>query len=171
MNGGPAVGWEERLRKLIGDESSTVHLIGVGNPLRQDDSVGLYVIRLLRGRGRKLGRHIVVHPPSTSPERELSRVDCTRNRVVLFDAVEANSSPGTVVFAGLGDSRYGYFATHNIPLRLLPNVSGNTANVYIAGVQPMEVGVGEGLSEVVREAAGKIAEVVRGQAGKRAGRD
>jgi Ni,Fe-hydrogenase maturation factor len=68
--------------------------------------------------------------------------------------------PGEVILASLGDSKFGFFATHNIPLSLIPSLSANLENVYVGGVEPGELEVGEGLSDSVRSSVAKITSVV-----------
>ncbi len=128
----------------------TVHVFGVGNPLRGDDAVGLHVAESLRRRLRGRSRGVKVHPQSANPELEVSAAASKGERVVLIDAVEARREPGAIVLARLSETKYGFFATHNIPLRLVPGVASNAGDTYIIGVQPESVEVGERLSEVVR---------------------
>ena len=131
-----------------------VHLVGVGNPIRQDDGVGLEIVSKLR---RSLGpvprAGLRIHAPTLNPERVISKVASRGERLVLFDAVEAGKKPGSIVCACLGETKFGFFATHNIPLRLIPEVKDNLESIYVVGIQPESVDVGEGLSEPVRRAS------------------
>jgi Ni,Fe-hydrogenase maturation factor len=68
-----------------------------------------------------------------------------------------------VVFAGLGDTRYGFFATHNVPLKLLPSVEGHSKRVSILGVQPGCLEVGEEISPEVRASAEDVVREVESQ--------
>lgn len=153
--------WEAELRMILEDRRTPLHLIGLGNPLRSDDSVGLRIVsRLVANVGRRPLRNVFVHPPTDRPERLISRVDCRKERLLIFDAVEASRGPGEVVLESLGDSEFGYFATHNVPIRVIPDVAVNPSNVYVNGVEPGNLEVGEGLSDAVRSAADSISEIV-----------
>lgn len=148
----------------------TVFLLGVGNPVKRDDSVGLYLAsQLRRSLGASPAKGVRIPAVSFHPELAISRMNLAAQRLIVLDAVEAGLPAGSVVFASLSDSKYGFFATHNIPLRMHPSVVGRESNVYVLGVQPDDVGVGEGLSPVVQGAAeevlARVGSAVRGGAG------
>ena len=94
------------------------------------------------------------------PELLLSRLSSSAGRIVIFDAIEAAKQPGAIVCSRLSDTKYGYFATHNIPLRLVPGLAERADDVYICGVQPESLEVGEGLSDVVSGSAAQIVKAV-----------
>jgi hydrogenase maturation protease len=149
--------WKESLRSLMADESVRLHVFGIGNPLRGDDGVGLYVtgkLRKLTGPRPRPG--VRIHVARANAERELSKVDPGAARVLIFDAVDAKLPPGGVLFSPLEGSKFGYFATHNVPLKLIPSIASHTENVFIAGVQPSDTEFGEGLSDVVRASADEL---------------
>lgn len=154
---GPS-GWEVGARSwLRGNLEDTVHVVGVGNPIRQDDAVGLEIVASLRRRlGPRPTPKVVIHPPSLMPERILSRVAAQGGRLMVFDAVEANRRPGSIVCANLADTKFGFFATHNVPLRLIPGVAGSLEGSLVIGIQPESLDVGEGLSATVTEAKGRV---------------
>lgn len=81
-------------------------------------------------------------------------------RIVVIDAVEAQMKPGTIVCARFSETKFGFFATHNVPLRLVPGVAENAADTYIVGIQPDSVGVGEGLSDVVKRSSMKLVSMI-----------
>ena len=78
---------------------------------------------------------------------------------------QPGGKPGQVTLANLGDSKYGYFATHNVPLRVIPEVAANPSNVYVSGIEPAVLEVGEGLSDAVRQSAVDVAAVVESALG------
>jgi hydrogenase maturation protease len=141
--------------------------MGVGNPIRRDDAVGLEVVSSLRRQfGPRPCPGVVIHPPSLSPERLISKVAEKGGRILLFDAVEANSEPGRVFCASLADTKYGFFATHNVPLRLIPGVAADLRSTCVVGIQPESLEVGEGLSETAEAAkkmvVARIGEIIGG---------
>jgi hydrogenase maturation protease len=125
--------------------------------LREDDGVGLHVVSEVR---RRLGRtrRLRTHPASLQPERVLSKIPPT-DRILVIDAVQASLEPGAIVCAPLNETKYGFFATHNVPLRLLPGLSGR-ADVLVAGVQPGSAEVREGLTPAVKTSAEALADVI-----------
>ena len=147
----------DSLSDSIFGEVKEVHIVGIGNPIKQDDALGIEVVSKLR---RILGPNplpgVRIHPPTLTPERLLVRLSSGKGRIVLFDAIEAAKPPGTIVCGRLEDMKFGYFATHNIPLRVLPSVRNLDGNVRVIGVQPAEVDVGEGLSCQVKASCEKL---------------
>jgi hydrogenase 3 maturation protease len=150
--------WERAVQSWLGGAlEDKVHIMGVGNPIRQDDAVGLEIVSSLRRRlGSRPSPRFVIHPPSLMPERLLSGVAAKGGRLMIFDAVEANRQPGAIVCASLADTKFGFFATHNVPLRLIPEVAGNLERSFVVGVQPEWLDVGEELSAVVTEAKSRV---------------
>jgi hydrogenase 3 maturation protease len=147
----------DSLTECIFSGGREVHILGIGNPIKQDDALGIELVSKLR---RLLGSEPLpgmrIHPPTLTPERLLVRLSSGKGRIVLFDAIEAGKPPGTVVCAKLEDTKFGYFATHNIPLRIIPSIRRLDGNVRVVGVQPAAVDVGEGLSYEVNVSCEKL---------------
>jgi hydrogenase maturation protease len=143
-------------------------MLGVGNPIRGDDGVGLAIASELRQTlGPRPSGRLRIHGEARSPERILAKIASSAGRIVIFDAVEASRAPGDIVCCRLSESKYGYFATHNIPLRLIPGLESRADDTYLVGVQPLSLEVGEGLSPVVRDSAARIVAAVTDAVGGR----
>ncbi len=146
---------------LSSKERKRLDLVGIGSPIRRDDSVGLHIVESLRRRvGSSPAPFVKIHAPVLNPELTLSRIVRHSGRVVVFDAVEADRPDGSVVFATLEQTKFGFFATHNVPLRLLASLFTDPADVGLLGIQPQDIEVGEGLSDRVRTSADSVVEVV-----------
>jgi len=157
----PDADWRRMLREAVADTHHLVHLMGVGNELRTDDAVGLEIISSLRSRlGSAPTPGIKIHAGSPMPERLLAKLASEEGRIIVFDAVEASGGPGEVVFRSMADTKYGFFGTHNIPLRLVPGLTARLGDVFIVGVQPASLEVGQGLTGKVRESVREIVGVV-----------
>lgn len=138
-------------------------LLGVGNPVRKDDSVGLYIAARLRScLGSAPSPRVSIHRAVDRPELAISRLDLGSRKLLVFDAVEASKPPGSIVFANIEETKYGFFATHNVPLRLLPSIRENGKNVFVLGVQPHDLGIGEGPSEFILPFAERVVSVISG---------
>lgn len=135
--------------------------------MREDDGAGLQISSRLRSRLRRRGplRRVRIHPPTQMPERLLSRLASTSGRVVIFDAVEAARPPGTIVCSKLADTKYGFFATHNVPLKVVPGLQERLDDFYIVGIQPERLGVGEGLSAAVDLAVDEVVDYIASREG------
>ena len=165
-DGAQTAGWETGLRSALSRCSGSIDLLGVGNPIRGDDAVGLAIASELRQTlGANPVRGYKIHRATLAPERLLSKLALSSGKILIFDAVEASREPGAIVCATLGGTKYGYFATHNIPLTLIPGMASRTDDVYLVGVQPLSVEVGEGLTDVVRESAAQIVAAVTDEVG------
>jgi hydrogenase maturation protease len=90
------------------------------------------------------------------PERVLSNISSKAGSIVIFDAVEASKEPGEVVFCKLADTKYGFFGTHNVPLKLIPGLSARDDDVHLVGVQPASLDVGEGLTDTVQRSVQEV---------------
>ncbi len=153
--------WRAGVARCLERSARPVHLIGVGNTFRRDDGVGIEVVSSVR---RSLGhtppRWVRLYP-DTPIERVTPRIPAEEG-VILFDAVQAGLEAGRVVCATLGETDYGFFATHNVPLRLIPGLAERKDSVYMIGVVPESLELGEGLTPKVRRSAEALtAEVVR----------
>ncbi|MDA4125050.1 MAG: hydrogenase maturation protease [Thaumarchaeota archaeon] len=159
-------GWLLQLSEML-DGSKKVNLVGIGNPIKQDDAVGLRVVsELLRILGPSPGPTIQIHQPSMSPERVLSALASKGERIVIFDAVEAGRKAGAIICASLNDTKFGFFATHNIPLRLIPGLAERTSDTFVVGIQSGLVDVGESLSDPVESSSKRLIAAVAGIARK-----
>ena len=149
----PPEDWQEGIRAYLDAAALPVHFVGVGNPLRRDDGVGMFVASELRARITGAMRHrAVVHGGSGSPESLLSRLPPDEG-LVIFDAVEAGLGAGSIICAALRDTRYSFFATHNIPLKVIPGVAERKESACVIGIEPESLEVGEGLTPRVKASA------------------
>jgi hydrogenase maturation protease len=102
-----------------------------------------------------------------TPERILTKISSKRGNIVVFDAVEASREPGEIIFCKMAETKYGFFVTHNLPLKLIPGLSTREDDVYLVGIQPASIEVGEGLTDRVdRSVREVIAAVTEGVAGR-----
>jgi len=153
--------WQERLKGVVADRRVPVHLVGAGNPFRGDDAAGLEIVGMLRRRlGAAPAPGMRIHSASLLPERILTKISRKRGRIVVFDAVEASKRPGEIVFCRMSETKHGFFATHNVPLKLLPGLAGREDDIFLVGIQPASMDVREGLTEEVQRSVKKVASVV-----------
>ncbi len=156
--------WRAAIKTLLSaHETRSLQLAGVGNPIRSDDGVGLYIASKLRtSNTAKSIKGLKILPTNRNPELLFSRLDPRDGDLLIFDAVECNQRPGTIVFAGLDDTKYGFFVTHNVPLRLIPQLRSIRSAVYILGIQPETLEIGEELSRTVKASADSVVETIAG---------
>jgi len=158
-------GFSDVLRKCFG--KCVIHLVPFGNILKRDDAVGIYILSKLRKMLKNNApQHVKIHEARLNVETILQRIP-NRDIVIFFDAVKTNDSPGTVIFTKLSSAKYGFFATHNIPLKVLLDSKSMLENSYLLGVVPYDLSIGEGLSPLVKNVADNIVnnlyKIIRGE--------
>lgn len=139
---------------------STLVVLGIGNPLRGDDAVGLEILRLLRG---KVPRNVRLIEAQTMPENFTGEVEQFKpSHVLLIDTASFKAKPGMVRLVPPEGVTGVVVWTHALPLSIFAEVIQKSvkAEVLLLGVQPKTVNFVESLSPEVKKAAKKIAETL-----------
>jgi hydrogenase maturation protease len=121
--------------------------VGLGNVLRQDDGVGVYVARRIREN-----RHIRVLTVEIGIENYLGKINAMNpDFIILLDSVVFNRKPGYCRLLPAARLMDYTSNTHNISLsRITEFVHAET---YILGIEPATVSFGEGLTPAVKRKA------------------
>ena len=150
------------LKALI-KSSKNFTLICIGNELRGDDQVGIYLGSKLKKNSLQ-NKVIIAY---STPENCIDEV-LNRNPDVVFflDAVQASLKPGTIIVQELrsGESLGISVSTHSIPIELVAAVMRSTSpkmRFFIIGVQIEQVEFGKKMSRVVKEAAKALIEAFK----------
>lgn len=137
----------DELRQRV---TGRVGLVGIGNPDRGDDALGLRLAEAVRDRG-----YPDVILAERTPERWTERLARGTFQTVLFlDAVEMGAAPGDVIFLDAAEiaARYPQVSTHKLSLGTIARLieAEGPTRVRLLGVQPRSVGHGAKLSAPVR---------------------
>ncbi|MGB9631122.1 MAG: hydrogenase maturation protease [Candidatus Methanodesulfokora sp.] len=126
-------------------------VVCIGNELRGDDGVGIYI-------GRRLKNAITTE----FPEDCIHRIRDEKPDTILFiDAVDFGGEPGSVIFSELREAS-STISTHRLPLSLLIELLEEVKpKAYILGIQPKSMNLGEGLSSEVRKSADMLLSILR----------
>ncbi|MGC8932419.1 MAG: hydrogenase maturation protease [Candidatus Methanodesulfokora sp.] len=126
-------------------------VVCIGNELRGDDGVGIYI-------GRRLKNAITTE----FPEDCIHRIRDEKPDTILFiDAVDFGGEPGSVIFSELREAPSA-ISTHRLPLSLLIELLEEVKpKAYILGIQPKSMNLGEGLSSEVRKSADMLLSILR----------
>jgi hydrogenase maturation protease len=146
--------------------SSSVAVVGVGNPLMGDDGVGIAVIREL-GK-ESLPSHVELFDAGTALLDILPEVaHC--ERIILVDCCRAGGEPGTLYRTPMqpdhwrteppGASLHELNVVHALQLHRIGG--GKLNEVILIGIEPAEVALREGLSPAVRDRLPAIVAAVR----------
>jgi len=135
-----------------------VAIVGIGNPCRGDDAAGSLVARQIRD-----APGVRVIDAQDVPEDYLCLVVNQRpDTVVLIDAVDLDSAPGSVALLDK-DQVAGYWpSTHRVPICLLMNYLERETNarIFLIAVQPRQTDFLQPVSEEVSSSVARIAAVL-----------
>lgn len=135
--------------------------MGIGNPIRNDDYVGLKIAEQLRD---KMPKNVLLLEAETVPESYLSDIeDFKPSHVLLIDAANLGLKTGQ---ARLVDpetvENYSAVTTHLLPLRIfceyVRQVTG--AKIGLLLIEPENMEFGEGLTPKVEAAAQRLTKVL-----------
>jgi len=150
------------VRELISSPSKKI-FVCVGNELRGDDEVGVYIGRRLKRTGLKDNVILAYNTPENHIQEILERDVET---VIFFDAVDVKASPGTIVLQEIFPDRPSYISvsTHSIPIEtivsIIQSLSGRKIRFYIVGVQAKNLGFGSRMSREVVYAARTLTKII-----------
>lgn len=138
-----------------------VVIVGVGNPIRKDDNVGVEIIKRLEG---KVSNSVYLIKSETVPENFLQEiVELKPTHVLVIDAAIMDLKPGEARLIEPGEMSGYAISTHSLPLKIfLGYIKENAgAKVALLAIQPKDVSLGEGLTEVLVESSNSIAENIQ----------
>lgn len=155
---------------------SVVLILGLGNPLRRDDGVGPRVIEELQSQG--LPDEITALDGGTGGLDILRVIEGWEN-VIIVDAANVDAgrgavgpgefvrfAPGQVRLAESDDNLSLHHAGLAEVLRLAEALDHPLPSIIVYGVQPGDVGWGQGLSSGVEAGLPTLLEAVRAEAEK-----
>jgi len=144
--------WLKHCRKLV--------ILGIGNPLKADDALGLRILKGLRG---KVSPSVELIEAETMPENFTEEIERSRPSHVLFvDAAHFGTEPGTTKLIPPEKIAGITVSTHAMPIYVLAEILEKNINAKVAllGVQPKTIELSEELSPEIKEATRKIVEVL-----------
>lgn len=138
-----------------------VVVVGVGNPIRQDDNVGLKIIESLQG---KVPADVCLLECEMVPEGYLLDIEEFKpSHVLLIDAAVLGCKPGEASLVKLNEvAAFSAVSSHMLPLRLFCEyVEKSTgAKIRLLLVEPKTMDFGEELSPELKVAAEKLTQVL-----------
>lgn len=154
---------------------SPIVVLGVGNLLRQDEGVGVHIVRALSevefGEWVELVDGGTAVYEALSPWRQIGKL-------IVIDALRAGREPGTISRLSLrevADRTAPALSVHEHglldALGLLQQAGVRVGEVVIYGVEPAEAGWGTELSAQVAESLPRLAERLQAEVGMVAGEE
>jgi hydrogenase 3 maturation protease len=133
------------LKKLL---KGNVVILGVGNELRGDDGVGVYI-------ARKLKKKNVINA-GVAPENFVGKIRKMKpRRIVIFDALDFGGEPGEVKIIDAKKTEGLKISTHSLPLSFFCQLF-EKKEIYLVGIQPKGNEFGSEMSKEVKKAANKL---------------
>jgi len=150
---------EEELRKWFSN-SERIVIVGIGNPIRGDDFVGLKITQNLQG---KVPKNVYLIECETVPESFTQMiVDFDPTHIILIDAAVMSKRPGdSVLIEPESLPVFSAISTHVLPLRIFCDfLAENTrAKIALLLIEPAQTSFGENLSLTVEDSAKKIVDL------------
>ena len=141
--------------------AGNIVLVGIGNPIRTDDYIGLRIAEDLKG---KLPKRILLLEAEGVPENYLQDIEeFAPSHVLLIDLAFLGLNPGEANLIN-ADQIMGYSAvsTHLLPLRLFCDYvkEATGAKIALLLIEPKNMEFGEGLTTEVKAAAERMESVL-----------
>jgi hydrogenase 3 maturation protease len=144
---------EELISLLLKNDKKKL-FVGIGNLLKKDDGVGVFI-----SAGIKKGRNIEALTVEVSLENYIGKINnIDPDILVLIDCVEMGSVPGTSKLMSVSKLDDLTFNTHNISLKRISEFF--KMPVFLLGIQPEKIDFGENMSYLVKEEAKKIINII-----------
>lgn len=140
----------DELYNLVSQKDKKILFAGIGNLLKSDDGVGVYVSSRIENKD-----NISAISAEVSIENYIGKINrLNPDILIIIDCMELNSVPGTCKLLSPFQIIDTTFNTHNISLKKLSELF--IMPVYILGIQPEKVDFGENISYLVEDVADKI---------------
>jgi hydrogenase maturation protease len=145
---------KQKIRSILENKEKRILFTGVGNLFRNDDGVGVYIASAIKERD-----NISTLLAEVSIENYISKINSiSPDILVITDCLDFNREPGYVDIIPVSETKEFTVSSHNISLKRISLYL--KMKVYVLGVQPADLRVGEHLSEPVKESADKIIGII-----------
>ena len=149
-------------------------ILGIGNTLKGDDGIGIYIVESINKYLREFGERSK-QSTFTGARRELIAINCgttpenytsiirkhNPDRLILVDAADMGLSPGSCRIIPPERIEVMHVSTHNMPLSfLISYVSEFCRDIVLIGVQPEKMDFGTGLSTAVKRSEEHVTKLI-----------
>ena len=162
--------WQESLRQTLSQiqnengDLPRVAIVGIGNPLRNDDIAGTLVANELLQRECAIdANHFLVIQTGHAPENVTGELrDFRPHLIILIDAADMRAEPGTICWVPIQFIEGMSASTHSLPLSMLARYLTLELNcaVVLVGIQPKSTAIGATASPEILVAVNEIVEEI-----------
>jgi hydrogenase 3 maturation protease len=147
----------DELNKLLSQKDKKMLFVGIGNLLKKDDGVGVYISKKIKNKDAVSSLTV-----EASIENYIGKINILNPDIlILIDCVDMKSGAGTFKLLTLNQIQDLTFNTHSISLSRLSEFF--KMPVYILGIQPQIIDFGENMSYIVKNVANKIIKQINKQ--------
>lgn len=150
---------EKELRGWLKDAGAIV-VVGIGNPFRRDDYVGMRIALDLR---RVALQKVHVVGCETAPESHIDEIlKFKPTHILIIDAASLGATSGSVAFLEDLKSVPAPMTMHTLPLQILCEYLKRTSSgrVALIAIQPETTDFGEGLTGEVEDSAKVLVKIL-----------
>ena len=141
---------KEIMAPLTIDPGVKILYVGVGNRLKSDDAIGIYICERL-----EISKQKEVLIVEAGIEKFVGKINSLAPDIlVLVDCTDFNKKPGYINLFPVSEIPDNTFHTHTISLGRISEFF--EMKTYILGIQPDFVGFGEDISPQVMEQANEL---------------
>ena len=135
---------------------NNIVFVGMGNRIKGDDGVGIYISQELEKWG-----NLKVITAENSIENYLGKINKQNvDSIIFIDAVDFGEKPGFSRFITVNKLTNTTTNTHNLSLSTISQLL-DAPFKWVVGVQAADVGYGIGLSPQIKNTADSIIEIIR----------
>ena len=127
-------------------DAQRIVIVGVGNPIRKDDNIGVEIVSGLEG---KVPKHVFLIKSETVPESFIEPIiEFRPTHILIIDAALLNLNPGSAKLVKSMAISRAAVSTHTLPIQIFCEYLTRTTDAKIALllVQPEDASFGEGLT-------------------------
>ena len=122
--------------------------------MRSDDGVGVFIVSGIKERD-----HISTLLVEVSIENYIQKINTiSPDILIIADCLDFNRQPGYANIIPVSQTKEFTVSSHNISLKRVSEFL--KMEVYVLGIQPADLRVGENLTPVVKQSAEKLIEII-----------
>jgi hydrogenase 3 maturation protease len=144
---------------LLRSANNQILWVGMGNPIRNDDGVGIYISDRIKERA-----NLKVLTVELGLENHIGKINNMKvDILVLIDCTGFGQQEGYFDLVPINEVRDHTLNTHHFSLNELAAII--KSRIYLLGIQPGNIGFGEKISKKVLESANEIIGMINKQVG------
>lgn len=135
-------------------------IVGVGNPIRKDDNIGVEIVCGIEG---KVSDCVMLIKGETVPEDFVGTIiEFKPTHILITDAASMGLRSGSVKLTGSVSSSGLAISTHSFPIQIFCEylVKATGAKVALLLIQPKDTDFGEGLTPELKHARERLVKLL-----------